>query len=75
MRGLLKKAGLKPFQVLRKRDKVYKENNLSETTPDAELFRLLVEFPTLLERPIVEFGDDAVLARPISKALDLINSK
>lgn len=71
----MKKAGLKPFQVLRKRDSVYKENNLSEETPDDELFRLLAENPTLLERPIVEFGNKAVLARPFQKAIELVSSR
>jgi arsenate reductase-like glutaredoxin family protein len=35
---------------------------------------LIIENPALLQRPIVEFGDRAVLARPIEKAFDLINS-
>ncbi|MDH3530286.1 MAG: arsenate reductase [Acidobacteriota bacterium] len=72
LRSLLKKAGLEPFQVLRKRDKVFKEKGLSEKTPADELIKLLVEFPTLLERPIVEYGEKAVLARPIGKAIDLV---
>ena len=72
LRSLLKKAGLKPIEVVRKRDKVYKESGLSEDTPDNELIRLILEHPSLLERPIVEVGNKAVLARPIDKALELV---
>ncbi len=68
----MKKAGLKAFQVLRKRESIYKEKGLSEDTPEDELIGLLVEYPGLLERPIVEYGDKAVVARPIQKAIDLV---
>ncbi len=68
----MKKAGLNAFQVLRKRESIYKEKGLSEDTPEDELIRLLVEYPGLLERPIVEYGDKAVVARPIQKAIDLV---
>jgi arsenate reductase len=72
LRNLLKKANLKPSQVLRKREKIYKELNLSEETDSDKLIKLIIENPILLERPIIEIGDKAVLARPIEKALALI---
>ena len=74
LRALLKKANLSPFEVLRKKEPVFKELNLSETTPPDEIIKAIVENPTLLQRPIVEVGDRAVLARPVEKALELINS-
>ena len=72
LRDLLKKAKLSPSEVLRKREKIYKELNLAEETDSDKLIKLIVENPGLLERPIVEVGDKAVLARPIDKALELI---
>jgi arsenate reductase len=51
---------------------VFKEKELTESTPDAELIDLIVEFPTLLERPIVEYGSKAVIARPIEKGIRLV---
>jgi arsenate reductase len=74
LRDLLKKADLKPFDVLRKGEAVFKELNLSKDTPDDEVIRAIVENPSLLQRPIVEVGSRAVLARPAEKALELINS-
>jgi arsenate reductase len=75
LRKLLKKANLEPSQVLRKREKLYKELNLAEETDSDKLIKLIVENPGLLERPIVEVGNKAVLARPIEKALELISEK
>lgn len=74
LRNLLKKAGLAPFEVVRKKEPAFQELNLTpETSPD-EIIRALVEHPGLLQRPIVEIGDRAVVARPIEKALELISS-
>lgn len=75
LRELLKKAKLSPKDVLRKREKVYKDLNLADETDENKLIKLIVKNPGLLERPIVEVGDKAVLARPIEKAIDLIGEK
>jgi len=72
LRDLLRKANLTPFEILRKNDPVFKEWKLSPQTPPDEIVKLIVENPGLLQRPIVEVGDRAVLARPVEKALELI---
>ena len=70
--ALLNKAGLRPFGVLRKGDPAFRELALTAETPDGEVIRAIIANPGLLQRPIVELGDKAVLARPIEKALDLL---
>lgn len=72
LRDLLKKAKLKPFDVVRKGEAVFKELNLSKESPDDEIIRAIVENHSLLQRPIVEVGDRAILARPAEKALEII---
>jgi arsenate reductase len=69
---LIKKTGLRPFEVLRKGEAEFKELGLSSETPDGEIIAAIVKHPNLLQRPIVEVGDLAVLARPVEKALGLI---
>ena len=72
LREILGKANLKPFAILRKKEPLFKELNITEDTPSEEVIKLIAENPNLLQRPIVEVGSRAVLARPIEKALELI---
>lgn len=70
---LLRKANLKPREVLRKGESIYKELGLSEDKfSDSELIALMIEHPDLLQRPIVERGDRAVLGRPIENIKELL---
>ncbi|HEX6460255.1 MAG TPA: arsenate reductase family protein [Thermoleophilaceae bacterium] len=74
IRDLLRKAGARPRDVLRKKEPIYKELGLDEReVSDDELIGLMVEHPQLLQRPIVERGDRAVLARPPERALELLD--
>jgi len=68
----LKKAGLKPLDVLRKNEPDFKKLNITPDMPDDKVIELIVKHPNLLQRPIVEVGNKAVVARPIEKALKLI---
>jgi arsenate reductase len=73
LRGLCKKLGLSPREILRKKDPAYDEHDLgSGRHNDAELLALMVKHPGLIQRPIVVQGDKAVLARPIEKLDDLL---
>ena len=69
---LLNKLDLQPFEVLRKADASFKELNLSNETSTDEIIAAIVKNPNLLQRPIVEIGEKAVLARPIEKALEFL---
>lgn len=70
--ALLKKADIGPYAVLRRNEPEFKPLGIKADTPPAEIIRHIVAHPAILQRPIVEIGNKAVLARPIEKALDLI---
>ena len=70
--GLLKKTGMKPFDVLRRAEPDFKTAGISADSTDKEVVAAMVKFPNIIQRPIVEVGDKAVLARPIEKALELL---
>lgn len=72
--GLFKKAGLAPYEALRRAEPDFKGLGITAETPAAEVIRQMVAYPAILQRPIVEVGDKAVLARPIEKAIELIES-
>ena len=70
---LLKKAGLKPRDVLRTKAPQYEELGLDDPeVSDARLVELMVAHPDLLQRPIVERGDRAVLARPPERVREIL---
>lgn len=65
LKTLLKKAGLSPKDVLRTKEDLYHELGLAKKQlSDDELLDLMVKHPDLIQRPIVEKGDQAMLARP-----------
>ena len=70
---LLRKMKLKPRDLLRKGEAVYKELGLAnDEYSDSELIDLMIEHPDLLQRPIVERGDRAVLGRPTENVKALL---
>jgi arsenate reductase (glutaredoxin) len=70
---LLRKMNLKPRDLLRKSEPVYKELGLAEDKfSDSELIALMIEHPDLLQRPIVERGNRAVLGRPTENVKELL---
>jgi arsenate reductase len=73
LRELLKKMGIAPRELLRTGEAVYKELGLGERElSDEELIRLMAENPDLIQRPIVERGERAVLGRPTERIKDLL---
>jgi arsenate reductase len=74
LRELLRKAELRPRDAMRTKEAVYEELGLAGSEhSDDELIELMVEHPDLVQRPIVERGDRAVLARPPERVLELLD--
>ncbi len=69
---LLTMLGLKPRQLMRTKEALYKELGLDdESLSDEQLIRAMVDNPRLMERPIVVEGHRAALGRPPETVLDL----
>jgi len=76
LRDLIGKMQIAPRELLRTNEPAYRELKLGQRTlMDEEIIRLLVEHPELLQRPIVERGARAVLARPAEKIKELIGDE
>ena len=69
--NLLRSAGLKPQDALRKNEPAYQQYVAGRNLNDDQLIRTMVEHPELIQRPIVTRGSKAVLARPSSKLSEL----
>ena len=73
LRELVKKMGIKPEELLRRSEPVYRELGLSKKSlSDDELISLMVKHPDLMQRPIVERGERAVLGRPTENVKALL---
>ena len=65
LQSLLKKMKMKPSEVLRKNEKIYKDLKFKEKNYSEEkILDLMVKYPNLVQRPIIEKGNKAILARP-----------
>ncbi len=69
---LLMKLNLKPIDIIRKGEAVYKEKFKNSNFNDDEWIKIMIEYPKLIERPIVVKGNKAILGRPPLNVLDLI---
>lgn len=70
---LIRKMGISPRDLLRTSEPVYRELGLAKGEfTDADIISLMVEHPDLIQRPIVERGDRAVLGRPTEKVKELL---
>lgn len=66
LRDLIAKMNMTPRALLRTNESTYRELRLGERDlPDEEIIALMIEHPELMQRPIVERGNRAVLGRPI----------
>ena len=73
LRVLIKKMGIKPRELLRTSEPIYRELGLGKKElSDDEIISLMVEHPDLIQRPIVERGDRAVLGRPTENVKALL---
>jgi arsenate reductase len=73
LRELIGKLGVAPRELLRTKEAVYKELGLgTREVSDDELIRLMAAHPDLIQRPIVERGERAVLGRPTERIKDLL---
>ncbi len=72
---MLAKLGVKPFDIVRKKEPIYLEKFKNKTFTDNEWIQLLIENPILIERPIVIDGYGAIIARPPELLADFIKRK
>jgi len=71
LKQLLRSAGLKPQDAIRKNEPAYREHVAGKELSDTQLIQLMSQYPELIQRPIVVRGERAVLARPIEKLTEL----
>jgi arsenate reductase len=59
-------------ELIRKNEKVWKENYKDQDLSEEDLLEAMQEHPKLIERPIVVNGEKAVIGRPPEKIKEFI---
>lgn len=73
LKELLTKMNMTARELLRTKEPIYRELKLTRRElTDNELIDLMVKFPDLIQRPIVEKGSKAILARPAERLKEIL---
>ena len=73
LKELLKKMGIPAAELLRKKEDIYKTLKLADKDlSDDQLVDLMVKHPDLIQRPIIEKGSKAILARPAERVKEIL---
>lgn len=71
LKKIIKMTDKKPFDLLRKRDKMYKELELENNEKtDSQIIKLMIKYPGLILRPIIITKNKAIVGK-----VDLKNIK
>lgn len=74
LEAILDMLGLEPRDLMRKKEKEYKEAGLDNPDLDRDaLIQGMLDYPKLMERPIIIKDNQAIIGRPPELVLDLIS--
>ena len=73
IKELIGKMGISAKALLRKKEPIYKELELDrQELSDSKLIELMAKHPDLIQRPILEKGKKAILARPAQRVEEIL---
>jgi arsenate reductase len=74
LKRILIQLEIKPIELMRKGEQDFKTHVKGKDLKDDDLIALMVQYPKLIERPILVSGDKALVARPPELVSDFISS-
>ena len=74
LKEVVRKLGIKPEQLVRKNEAIWKEQYKGKELSDENVIEAMVTHPKLIERPIVISGEEAVLGRPPERIAEFITN-
>ncbi|MEM9679251.1 MAG: arsenate reductase (glutaredoxin) [Bacteroidota bacterium] len=72
LKSILEKLGITPMELIRTNEAIWKSDFKGKSLSNDQLIDIMLEYPKLIERPIVINGDKAVIGRPPEQILDII---
>ena len=70
---LLSQLNIKPLELIRIQESIWKENYKGKKMNDDEMINAIVNHPKLMERPIVTTNKKAIIGRPLENILELFS--
>jgi len=70
--SVLQVLNVDPMEVIRTNEPEWKEHFAGSELEDEELIYAMIEYPKLMQRPIVVIGDKAVVARPADRIAEIV---
>lgn len=74
LKAIISKLGIKPLDLIRQNEAIWKINFKGENLSETDIIRAMLDYPKLIERPIVVNKSKAVLARPAEKINEILNN-
>jgi arsenate reductase (glutaredoxin) len=72
LKSLLIRLNKTPFEIVRKQEAIFKSNFKKSQFNDDEWIKVLIEYPSLIMRPIVSNNYKAVIGDPSQNILELL---
>ncbi len=72
LKKIIRILGIRPEQLLRKNEAIWKENFKGKILSDDDILDAIVQYPKLIERPIVINDLKAVIGRPPERIKEIL---
>jgi len=72
LQTVIKKLNISPIEIVRKNEKIWKENFKGKELSENDIVNAMLAYPKLIERPIVIYDDKAIIGRPPETIKDFI---
>ena len=73
LNDVIQLLGIKPWELLRRGEQIFKELGLNKESSNTVLIAAMSQHPILIERPVVIHGGRAALGRPPENILGLLD--
>ena len=70
--SIIEKLQIKPVELVRKNEAIWKENYKGKELSDPEIIEAMLQNPKLIERPIVINNSKAAIGRPLENIQNII---
>jgi arsenate reductase len=70
--NIVKKLNIEPIDLVRKNERVWKENFRGQKLDNEQVLEAMVQYPKLIERPILINGNLGVIGRPPEQLISII---